>query len=158
MISEAEIKLRQAAVAAFLKGVPVASLMELERFGGPACGAAGSIVRKWPAEGVVHRLPAPGVPVGPVEHPSDRYFRLRFVRNGNRSEIHVTEKVAVRWSGLDRPGDDLHVKRADGHWDVVHGVDGWVIYTATRERIVVGDVERDVARIEAERRMARRSL
>src|SRR6185436_16871957 len=51
-MSPSEEKLREAAVRAFLRGYAVRSLMELESFGGPACGSAGAIVRKWPAEGV----------------------------------------------------------------------------------------------------------
>ena len=39
------------------------------------------------------------------------------------------------WSGLEDPTFDLCLLRSDGYWDVVNGVDGWVIYTPT-ERYV----------------------
>ena len=77
-MTEAETKLRRAAVRAFLAGHPVNSLMQLESYDGPACGAAGGIVRKWPAEGV-------------LEHRPEKVYRLRYVRNGHRSEIHVEQ-------------------------------------------------------------------
>lgn len=93
-MSPAEENLREAAVRAFLRGYSVRSLMELESFGGPACGAAGGIVRKWPAEGVrVVIQPEGGTwVINPViRTPAASTLVLTYVRNGKRSEIHVKE-------------------------------------------------------------------
>jgi hypothetical protein len=64
---------------------------------------------------------------------------------------------SIKWDGLKNPDYDLVTKRASGYWDVVHGVDGWVIYTPLykktgrdEDRIVVGHVDREVARLRAE--------
>lgn len=40
-------------------------------------------------------------------------------------------RARVAWSGIGRPGDDLSTRRADGYYDVIHGVDGWVVSTPT---------------------------
>lgn len=63
----------------------------------------------------------------------------------------------VKWNGLKNPGYDLVTKRRSGYWDVVHGVHGWVIYTPLylktgrdADRIVLGPVDREVARLRAE--------
>lgn len=94
-MTESESKLREAAVRAFLRGYASRSLMELERFGGPSCGAAGGIVRKWPAEGVQVVIQREGEAwvIGPVVvRPNAQTLQLRYVRNGKRSEIHVEAK------------------------------------------------------------------
>lgn len=65
----------------------------------------------------------------------------------------------IKWGGLkDPPNYDLHTKRPSGHWDVMLSKrEGWVInsplYWKTfrdADRIVVGHVDREVARLQAE--------
>jgi hypothetical protein len=69
----------------------------------------------------------------------------------------------IIWNGGEVTPDDydLCTRRASGYWDVVHGVDGWVVYSpvyldgshATETgtfRLVLGDVKRDDAREVAE--------
>ena len=58
--------------------------------------------------------------------------------------------MVIRWSGIEDSKDDLCTRRRYGYWDVVHGVDGWVVYTDRRERID-GFTSRDEARLHAER-------
>ncbi len=68
--------------------------------------------------------------------------------------------VPIRWSGIDYPNDDLCTKRASGFWDVVSGVDGWVIYIGSklpryggaddRARVITGASTREIARQQAE--------
>jgi hypothetical protein len=65
---------------------------------------------------------------------------------------------SIKWSGLKNPDYDLHTKRPSGHWDVMYSArDGWVIksplYWKTgrnADRIIVGHVNREVARLQAE--------
>lgn len=57
---------------------------------------------------------------------------------------------AVPWSGIDDPESDLCFDDRGKYWDVVDGVDGWVVYTSKRERIVIGHVTRDEAQKRAE--------
>lgn len=38
-------------------------------------------------------------------------------------------RKAVEWIGIDIPQSDLSIARQDGHYDVVNGTDGWVVYT-----------------------------
>jgi hypothetical protein len=66
---------------------------------------------------------------------------------------------SIKWSGLkDPPNYDLSTKRPSGYWDVVLSQrEGWVIYPpwslkTLRDtgRVVVGHVDRDVARLQAE--------
>lgn len=69
----------------------------------------------------------------------------------------------IHWNdGVMTPDDhDLCVKRASGYWDVVHGVNGWVIYSPVpldgsvrtkpnQFQLVLGNVTRDDARVVAE--------
>lgn len=65
----------------------------------------------------------------------------------------------IKWSGIKSPPDhDLSTKRPAGYWDVMHNDrEGWVIkppwyYKTMRDadRIVVGHVPREIARLEAE--------
>ena len=69
----------------------------------------------------------------------------------------------IRWSGLKNPDYDLCLKRAEGYWDIIHGVDGWVIYSPIqvngshfeaemgRFRLVLKDGTRDEAQAVAEK-------
>ena len=73
--------------------------------------------------------------------------------------VHIMDNNMrkIHWHGIkDGPDYDLYSKRNGKTWDIVHGVDGWVIYTPCaavsrdRERAVVGHVDRDIARLQAE--------
>lgn len=66
---------------------------------------------------------------------------------------------AIKWNGLKSPPDyDISTKRRSGTWDIMHSQrEGWVIkppwYWKTlrdADRIVVGHVDREVARLQAE--------
>jgi len=41
----------------------------------------------------------------------------------------VRKGSAVRWEGLSDPQYDLWVRRPEGTYDVVSGVDGWVVFS-----------------------------
>lgn len=65
----------------------------------------------------------------------------------------------IKWSGLKSPPDyDILTKRPSGTWDIMHNErDGWVIkpplYWKTlreEDKIIVGRVDREVARLQAE--------
>lgn len=65
----------------------------------------------------------------------------------------------IKWHGLKNPPDyDIYTKRPSGSWDIMHSVrDGWVIkppwYWKTlrdADKVVVGHVDREVARFQAE--------
>ena len=71
-------------------------------------------------------------------------------------------RTTIRSAGRGNPSHDLCVKRASGYWDVVHGVDGWVVYSPVdlggseysrgsgRFVLVLGAVAREDARTVAE--------
>lgn len=79
-----------------------------------------------------------------------------------RGTSHATKKRTprpIKWSGLPSPPDwDLSTKRPSGTWDIMLNYrDGWVIkpplYWKTlreEDKIVVGRVDREVARLQAE--------
>ena len=65
----------------------------------------------------------------------------------------------IKWHDLKSPPDyDIYTKRRAGTWDIMHSQrEGWVIkppwYWKTlrdADRIVVGHVDREVARLQAE--------
>jgi hypothetical protein len=63
----------------------------------------------------------------------------------------------IKWHGLKQADYDLYTKRRSGEWHVIHGVYGWVIWTPLYlktgrdvDRILVGHVDREVARLRAE--------
>lgn len=65
----------------------------------------------------------------------------------------------IKWHDLKSPPDyDLYTKRRSGTWDIMHSQrEGWVIkppwYWKTlrdADRIVVGHVDREIARLQAE--------
>jgi len=65
----------------------------------------------------------------------------------------------IRWNGLKSPPDyDILTKRPSGTWDIMWNYrDGWVIkpplYWKTldeRYKVVVGRVDREIARLQAE--------
>lgn len=76
-------------------------------------------------------------------------------------------RLGIRWGRIPKnPEYDLCGTTASGYWDIVNGIDGWVIYTPSRARFVnngrewinssgargaVGAVTRDQAKTEAER-------
>ena len=74
--------LKAIASAVWTGGVPLCvGLMDLEEYyDGPACGAAGSIVRRWPAEG--KHLEVEG-----------RSLRLRWERDGRRTVVVVEDDL-----------------------------------------------------------------
>jgi len=83
----------------------------------------------------------------------------------------MTRAKRIRWSHASDPTSDLCGKTAEGYWDVVHGVDGWVVRTPSgttyvhdgtrwvdsqnrRLRGLPQGVTRDQAKAEAERMFA----